>query len=499
MKIQRFLILFLLACCVSTQSAQVIDDAINSSSTRRPTSTVRTNLVVLGKTTLQKHLQTKQGAHIFGALKVVKSAQFKSNVNVNGTLSVNDLVISGSVIGITGIAGATGATGSAGATGATGSMGATGATGAIGIQGDPGTNGATGSTGAAGAIGITGSTGATGTNGFTGATGSAGAVGATGSTGVTGAAGASGFTGATGATGAVGSTGANGSTGATGVGVTGATGTDGSIGVTGATGVTGSTGAMGTTGSVGNVGATGSIGNTGSTGANGSTGATGVTGATGAAGFTGSTGSTGVTGATGSTGATGPTGATGSTGATGATGRTGATGATGHTGSTGATGATGSTGSITSNLISYYSSGEQFFSGQIAISFPTENTTLGSNIVVDDSTITVLANGTYLISVSGVVQEPTREGIFDATTLSFNVGLEEEREGEFPFTQVQPFPLINCAIQGNGEGGFILNAPFSMLQLVRVNNAPVVFNVLLNVSGDSTSLYNPILNIVRLD
>ena len=284
-------------------------------------------LHVRSKSQFDKHIRTKQGINISGHLKVGKSATFKDDVIVEGllaapdaeienltlsgslafadlsvsdatisgaltvndlvvenciddlcvnNLSVVDLVISGSVIGITGIAGATGATGSTGATGNTGTTGPTGA------------------------MGMTGSTGATGS------TGSAGATGSTGATGVTGSTGSTGNTGATGST-----------------GPTGATGETGATGPTGATGNTGATGVTGSTGSTGNTGATGSTGSTGPTGATGETGATGPTGAT------GNTGATGVTGSTGATGNTGVTGATGMTGATGATGNTGATGATG--------------------------------------------------------------------------------------------------------------------------------------------------------------------------
>src|SRR5260221_4530790 len=111
MKMQRLFILFFLVYCTSTQSMHIADDVINSSLTRRLTKTINTNLNVLGKTTLQKHLRTKQGAHILGKLIVGKLATFYNDVNIAGTLSVVDVIISGSVIGITGVAGATGATG----------------------------------------------------------------------------------------------------------------------------------------------------------------------------------------------------------------------------------------------------------------------------------------------------------------------------------------------------------------------------------------------------
>ncbi len=178
--------------------------------------TVDGELNVKCKTTLKKHLTTKQGAFIHGKLKVGKKATFQDNVTFNknvdidGTLSVTDvvitsciddlcvnnlsvvdLVISGSVIGITGIAGATGATGATGNTGATGATGATGNTGAIGNTGATGNTGSTGNTGAIGNTGAVGNTGATGATGA-GTTGQTGSIGSTGATGVTGATGATG-------------------------------------------------------------------------------------------------------------------------------------------------------------------------------------------------------------------------------------------------------------------------------------------------------------------
>jgi hypothetical protein len=463
MVISRFIFLFIssLLSIVSFQlSAKV--QGVN---------VVAANLTVLGKTILKKHVHTKQGIHVQGKLKVGKVARFNNKVFVNGTLSANngainnlsvvDIVISGSVQGITGIQGSTGATGATGVTGASGTDGATGTTGAIG------------STGSTGAIGISGAIGITG---------------ATGSTGNTGAIGATGITGATGATGSTGSTGTTGATG-----ITGAIGSTGNTGATGATGITGVTGATGSTGSTGTTGATGITGTTGFTGSTGATGATGITGATGATGSTGSTGATGVTGSTGNTGATGATGITGATGATGSTGSTGATGATGITGATGV---------ITDNYVSYYTanSGSPLLiaPGQTVISFNSQNTSNGSNIIASGSTITVLANGTYLLGVSGIVENFAREGIVE--NLFFTVGLREEEEGEHPFTEVQPFPLAEYGSQSSNEGGFVLTATFNILQMVRVNNAPVVFNVLLNnSSGSNVLMINPTLNVVQLD
>jgi len=243
------------------------------------------------------------------------------------------------------------------------------------------------------------------------------------------------------------------------------------------------------------------MGATGNTGATGATGLTGLTGSTGLPGTTGSTGSTGLMGATGSTGSTGSTGVTGSTGATGTTGTTGSTGATGATGATGSTGSTGATGAITNNLASYYTSNASSPSpigpGQTTVSFATENTRQGPNITVSGSTITVLANGTYLLSMSGIVQEPTNE--LEANNLSYTIGLQEEREGEFPFTQVEPFPIAQYGYTSN-EGGFLFTSTFNVMQLVTISNAPIIFNVLLdNNSGTNVYIYNSALNVIQLD
>lgn len=273
-------------------------------------------------------------------------------------------------------------------------------------------------------------------------------------------------------------------------------------GRTGPAGPTGPTGATGNAGNAGATGATGPTGPTGGTGNTGNNGATGPTGPTGSTGGTGSTGATGPTGPTGSTGNTGGTGATGPTGPTGGTGATGPTGPTGFTGPTGPTGPTGATGSITDNAASYYTSNPSDFTlvspGQTTISFNTQNTRLGSNIIVSGSTITVLTNGTYLLSVSGIVQEPTFEG--EVGALAFAVGLREEEEGEHPFSDIQPSPLAEYRSFSPAEGGLLLTQNFNVLQMVRVNNAPVVFNVLLNnISGRFVYVFNPVLNVVQLD
>lgn len=359
------------------------------------TETIKANVTILGKTVIGKHLHTKQGIHAQGNLKVGKNAVINGVFSANdavitdlevlncmdglcvNNLSVVDIIISGSAIGITGLVGATGATGATGLTGAMGPIGVTGNTGAIGITGPTGLTGITGNTGETGAIGDTGP-----------------------------------------------------------MGETGAIGTTGSIGATGAVGVTG---------------------------------------------------------------AIGSTGAVGATGAIGVTGSIGATGATGLTGPTGAMGDTGATGAVTNDFVSYYTANVlapiDIVPGQTTISFDTENTAGGSNITVSGSAVTILANGTYLFSVSGIVSGPISE--MGGGLLAYTIGLEKEEEDELPFIQVQPFPSAEYELHSAES---MSRLTFNALQLVTVINAPTVVNVLLNNnSGNDILLVNPVLNVVQLD
>lgn len=88
---------------------------------------------------------------------------------------VNNLLVCGSICGITNCDPAGTVPGLTGATGFTGNQGlqddargATGSTGDTGSQGDTGVTGTTGAVGALGALGLPGNTGATGFTGFTG-------------------------------------------------------------------------------------------------------------------------------------------------------------------------------------------------------------------------------------------------------------------------------------------------------------------------------------------
>ena len=136
---------------IVTNLDEIITNVTDGSLTRRPTLVIDENIEVFGKATFEKHVQTKQGIHVLGKLRVNKRARFRDNVTIKGNLTVDgdafflsnveidgplsvtdlavancmenlcvdnlsvvDLVISGSVIGITGTMGATGATGATG-------------------------------------------------------------------------------------------------------------------------------------------------------------------------------------------------------------------------------------------------------------------------------------------------------------------------------------------------------------------------------------------------
>jgi hypothetical protein len=250
-------------------------------------------------------------------------------------------------------------------------------------------------------------------------------------------------------------------------------------------------------------GATGPSGATGPVGTNGATGATGASGTAGSQGATGSTGVGGASGATGPVGTNGATGATGAKGATGAVAATGATGAKGATGSaggaTGATGPTGPAGAGISNLASYYSASSASI-GTGRISFNSEYISVGSDITVSGSNITISANGTYLLTVSGIVQEYTYE-TNNGTELSYTVSLEQEQQGSGSWSSFNPSPLYEFVGWSDPNvGSTNIVAPINISQMVSVSTAPVVFGVLFVSSSDnSVNVVNPTLNVMKLD
>ncbi|MEO5950693.1 MAG: hypothetical protein ABIQ04_04560 [Candidatus Saccharimonadales bacterium] len=158
---------------------------------------------------------------------------------------------------------------------------------------------------------------------------------------------------------------------------------------------------------------------------------------------------------------------------------------------------------------SYYSndypSSNSVPSGQSAISFNTASVNVGSAITVSGSTITISTNGTYLMSVSGIVQEYIFETT-DPTSLSFTAGFESQQHGTSSWQQVQPFPATTHsswtpADQTGFIYGFAVSASLNVSQMVTVTNAPVTFNMLINNSSSSyyVTVSNPILNVIKLD
>lgn len=115
----------------------------------------------------------------------------------------------------------------------------------------------------------------------------------------------------------------------------------GPVGSTGAAGPQGEVGAIGPEGAIGPQGEVGATGPEGAVGPQGEVGAAGSEGAVGPQGEVGATGQAGAVGPQGEVGATGPTGAVGPQGEVGATGPTGAAGPQGDVGATGAQGISG--------------------------------------------------------------------------------------------------------------------------------------------------------------
>lgn len=266
----------------------------------------------------------------------------------------------------------------------------------------------------------------------------------------------------------------------------------------GVPGQTGPQGPRGHRGKKGHKGDTGDQGPAGQAGTPGTPGEQGIPGTPGEAGAPGTPGEAGPAGTPGEQGIPGTPGEQGPAGTPGAAGTPGTPGTPGEQGEQGPP---GENGSITQNAVSYYTQSGQpalINPGQSTISFASQNTRLGNNITVSGSTITVLTNGTYLISVSGIVQEfigEAQPGILD-----FTIGLQEEHEGEYPWIDVQPTALTAYSAKSADEGGYYMTAPFSVLQMVRVNDAPQVFNVRFNNgSGTSVDLYSPILNMMQID
>ncbi|GEM_PF-1847151 len=172
------------------------------------------------------------------------------------------------------------------------------------------------------------------------------------------------------------------------------------------------------------------------------------------------------------------------------------------------TGPQGPAGSVSTNLASYYTANfgsgfptQTINGGLNVINFDTQNVLQGSNITVSGTTITIVANGTYLFSISGIVQEYTYEtNQTGDQQLSFTLGLREETSGH-SWVNVQPYPLAEHFSQVALGGGMVYGQTVSVSQMIKVSSAPVTFNVLLdNQNSNSPSwISSQTLNILQLD
>jgi hypothetical protein len=102
--------------------------------------------------------------------------------------------------------------------------------------------------------------------------------------------------------------------------------------------------------------------------------------------------------------------------------------------------------------------------------------------------------------MSTIVQEYTTESDYFGEPYGFYVGMREEEQGEFPWANVQPYPLAEYYTQIENGGGWIAAQTVNISQMVKVSNAPVVFNVLLNNnSSNGAWIANQTLNVLQLD
>lgn len=197
-------------------------------------------------------------------------------------------------------------------------------------------------------------------------------------------------------------------------------------------------------------------------------------------------------------GKTGPTGSTGLAGATGPAGATGATGATGPAAATGATGPTGATGaSFALSLLSQYSSTSFDVPSQDSaqFSFPTNNTTIGSSITIDQMgyTITISSPGTYLFNVSGTFSVTPS----NTYSIIFSISLINTTS---TYSPVQPDPLFNYSQVV--QGGITQTIPLAFSQYVTLTSSSVpatfIVQALNNNLYDDIDVNNAELNIIQV-
>lgn len=174
----------------------------------------------------------------------------------------------------------------------------------------------------------------------------------------------------------------------------------------------------------------------------------------------------------------------------------------GEQGEDGIQGPAGSEGTIAA-YASYYTSGTTDpIGGQNVLSFNTSSINVGSAISVSGAIITISANGTYLLSVSGIVQEMLFE-TSGPTSLAFSAGFRSKKD-QGSWVDVPPFPLVtNLSYSPTDFSGNITAAAasLSISQMVTVTNAPLTFTTVLDNSSSSyyVTVTNPSLNIIKLD
>lgn len=196
---------------------------------------------------------------------------------------------------------------------------------------------------------------------------------------------------------------------------------------------------------------------------------------TGPTGPNGTTGPMGPAGEQGEIGPTGPTGSTGTTGATGPTGPTGPRGESGERGLMGPTGPTGASGTALNQNATILHVASQDIKTDIPIML--SSTMTNNGLVVSTSSLTIPANGTYLVTY--YVNRATGAAGTDSIALAFNgkvdtntmrpLSVDSTSSGQFVMNltegdEITLVPVIMNATRINGNGG-----PGATLTVVRIN------------------------------
>ncbi|HSX06802.1 MAG TPA: hypothetical protein VLG92_03715 [Candidatus Saccharimonadia bacterium] len=185
----------------------------------------------------------------------------------------------------------------------------------------------------------------------------------------------------------------------------------------------------------------------------------------------------------------------------------GPAGPQGPQGTVGVDGPQGANATLGKSLASYYTESgyvglqPALNGGQNVLSFSTENVRKGTNITINGSSITISANGTYLISVSGFVsqytfEKPINQNFFD--NHSYSVSLEEDFE--IGWETVGPDPLTENKMKTFTDGGYVIVDSVSVSHMFTVSNAPALYRVIVDLTGGTPSWFsNPTVNIVQLN